>query len=57
MLKEICKEDGVMSPEFMVAVDGGGELQVNTESVVGWITLDRDEVEFRNSLEYRVKPK
>lgn len=57
MLKEICKEDGVMSPEFMAAVDGGGELQVNTESVVGWITLDRDEVEFRNSLEYRVKPK
>lgn len=55
MLKEICKEDGVMSPEFMAAVAAGGELQVNTETVVGWITLDRDDVEFRNSLEYRIK--
>lgn len=57
MLKELCKEDGVMSPDFMAAVNSGGELQVNSETVVGWITLDRDEVEFRNSLEYRVKTK
>lgn len=57
MLKELCKEDGVMSPDFMAAVNAGGELQVNTETVVGWITLDRDEAEFRNSLEYRVKTK
>lgn len=55
MLKEICKEDGVMSADFMAAVNSGADIQVNTETVVGWITLDRDEVEFRNSLEYRVK--
>ncbi len=57
MLKELCKEDGVMSTDFMAAVNAGGEIQVNSETVVGWITLDRDEVEFRNSLEYRVKTK
>ncbi len=57
MLKELCKEDGVMSTDFMAAVNAGGEIQVNSETVVGWITLDRDDVEFRNSLEYRVKTK
>jgi hypothetical protein len=55
-MKEVCKEDGVMSPEFMAAVAAGGEVQINTETVVGWITVSGSDLEFRNSLEYRIKP-
>jgi hypothetical protein len=54
-MKEVCKEDGVMSPEFMAAVAAGGEVQINTETVVGWITVSGSDLEFRNSLEYRIK--
>lgn len=49
-MKEVCKEDGVMSPEFMAAVAAGGEVQINTETVVGWITVSGSD------LEYRIKP-
>jgi hypothetical protein len=55
-MKEVCKEDGVMSPEFMAAMAAGGEVQVNTETVVGWITVSGSDLEFRNSLEYRINP-
>lgn len=55
-MKEVCKEDGVMSTEFMAAVQSGAEVQVNTETVVGWITVSGSDLEFRNSLEYRIKP-
>lgn len=54
-MKEVCKEDGVMSDEFMAAVAAGGEVQVNTETVVGWITVEACDLEYRNSLEYRIK--
>lgn len=52
-----CKRDGVMPKEFMDAVKNGLEIQVNTQSVVGWLTVDSDELEFRNGVEYRIKPK
>jgi len=54
-MKEVCKEDGVMSPEFMAAVAAGGQVQLNTETVVGWIDMSADDLEYRNSLEYRIK--
>lgn len=50
-----CKEDGVMPKEFMAAVEAGHDVQVNTHSVVGWVTVESDELEFRNGVEYRVK--
>jgi hypothetical protein len=40
----------------MAAVAAGGEVQVNTETVVGWITVSGSDLEFRNSLEYRINP-
>lgn len=55
-MNEVCKTDGVMSPEFMAAVAAGAEVQLNTETVVGWITVSGSDLEFRNSLEYRIKP-
>lgn len=51
-----CKQDGVMPKEFMDAVKNGFEIQVNTQSVVGWLTVDSGELEFRNGVEYRIKP-
>lgn len=56
MLKEICKEDGVMSPEFMAAVKARKKVQVNTHSVVGWVDVSKKDLQFRNSVEYRIKP-
>lgn len=50
-----CKEDGVMPKEFMDAVEAGAEVEVNTYSVIGWITVDASELQFRNSVEYRIK--
>jgi hypothetical protein len=54
-MKEVCKEDGVMSDEFMAAVTAGAEVQVNTETVVGWLTVEAGDLEYRNTLEYRIK--
>ncbi len=49
-----CVEDGVMPQEFFKAIEDGKTIQVNT--TIGWIDLDSDDVEFRNSVEYRIKP-
>lgn len=49
-----CKEDGVMPEEFFQAIRDGKQIQV--KSSIGWIDIDSDEVEFRNSVEYRIKP-
>lgn len=56
-MKEVCKVDGFMSPEFMAAIKAGGKVEVNSESVVGWIAVSKRDLEFRNSVEYRVVPK
>jgi hypothetical protein len=51
-----CKADGEMPKEFLEAVKKGAEVQVNTYSVLGWLTVLGSDLEYRNGTEYRIKP-
>lgn len=52
-----CKEDGVMPEDFLEAVKNGAEVQVNTYSSIGWLTVSESDLQYRNGVEYRIKPK
>lgn len=47
-------EDGVIPEWLQIAYQDGKTIQV--KSSIGWISLEDEDVEFRNSLTYRVKP-
>lgn len=47
-------EDGVIPEWLQTAYQDGKVIQV--KSSIGWISLEDEDVEFRNSLTYRVKP-
>ena len=49
-----CKVDGEMPKEFMDAVQNGAEVQINSE--IGWLTVSASDLEYRNGVEYRIKP-
>lgn len=51
-----CKEDNVMPDDFMELVKNGAEVQVNTRSSIGWLTISGSDLEYRNGVEYRIKP-
>lgn len=51
-----CKEDGVMPEDFMKAVELGAEVQVNTYSILGWLTVEPEDLQFRVGVDYRIKP-
>ena len=55
-MKYKCKEDGVMPDDFMEAVNSGAEVQINTHSVIGWLTISGADLTYRNGVEYRIKP-
>lgn len=50
-----CKEDGVMPEDFLEAVKNGAEVEVNTNSIIGFITVSNRDLTYRNGLEYRIK--
>lgn len=52
-----CTQDGVMPEDFIQAVQNGAEVQVNTYSVIGWLTVSGSDLNYRNGVEYRIKPK
>lgn len=52
-----CKQDGVMPEDFMQAVKNGAQVQVNTYSVVGWLTVTGNDLTYCNGVQYRIKPK
>lgn len=47
-------EDGVIPEWLQEAYQDGKTIQV--KSTIGWISLEGEDVEFRNTLTYRVKP-
>jgi hypothetical protein len=49
-----CKVDGEMPKEFMEAVNNGAQVQVKTD--IGWLTISESDLEYRNNVEYRIKP-
>lgn len=51
---EKCKQDGVMSSDFISAVKNGAEIY--SESVIGWIKVDHQSIDqVRNGVKYKAQ--